>query len=156
MIFGRIADLAATRQYYSPDLEPAFAFLLSRDLATLPLGRHDIDGDRVFASVDTLRTEDAHRRRFETHARYLDVQVLVAGAEQQRFVPATAGLTVTEDLLASRDVAFYAPPSSWSTLIFQPGDFAVYFPNEPHCPCCAVAPEGEEIRKIVVKVLWEK
>lgn len=31
MIFGRIADLAATRQYYSPDLEPAFAFLLSRE-----------------------------------------------------------------------------------------------------------------------------
>jgi beta-galactosidase beta subunit len=35
----------------NPHLERAFAFLARPDLAALPVGRHDVDGDRAWAVV---------------------------------------------------------------------------------------------------------
>ncbi|MCC8193803.1 MAG: YhcH/YjgK/YiaL family protein, partial [Deltaproteobacteria bacterium] len=116
--------------------------------------KYPIDGDRVFASVESLFTQDEASRRFEAHRRYLDIQLLLAGREKHLYAPDLRGMVLTEDLLAERDLAFYASPPSPGSFVLAPGHYAVYFPGEPHCPCCAATPGGEAIRKIVFKILW--
>jgi biofilm protein TabA len=63
-------------------------------------------------------------------------------------------MAVAEDFPEERDLAFYTPPASHSSLILGPGHYAVYFPGEPHRPCCAVTQGGEDIRKVVFKIFW--
>lgn len=154
MIYGLVADWRRDKRYFPAVFDAAFAFLAANDAALLADGKHPIDGERLFASVESLRTQGDALRRFEAHKKYLDIQLLLAGREKHRYAPSLDGMAVTEDLLRERDLVFYTPPASYSELILGPGHYAVYFPGEPHSPCCAVTPGGEDIRKIVFKILW--
>lgn len=154
MIYGVLADWQRDKQYFPAVFDRAFAFLADKDIATLAAGRHPLDGDAIFASVERLRTQDEQVRRFEAHQRYLDIQLLLAGREKHRYAPDLHGMTLVEDHLRERDLAFYSPPTSHSSLFLEPGHYAVYFPGEPHSPCCAVTEGGEEIHKIVFKIRW--
>ena len=62
-----------------PGLEKAAAFLSRTDLAQLPDGRVEIDGDRVFANIQTYATKHIDMRGFEAHRKYVDVQVVIGG-----------------------------------------------------------------------------
>ena len=78
MIYDTIENLA---QYAPllPGLEKAAAFLARKDLAQLPDGRVEIDGDRVFANLQTYDTKAIDMRGFEAHRAYADVQVVLGG-----------------------------------------------------------------------------
>ena len=73
MIYDTIENLA---QYAPllPGLEKAAAFLARKDLAQLPDGRVEIDGDRVFANLQTYDTKAIDMRGFEANRAYADVQ----------------------------------------------------------------------------------
>lgn len=152
MICGSLDQWQRDRPYFPAAFDRAFAFLEGRDLASLAPGRHDIDGDALFALVQDLTTEDERQLRFEAHERYADLQFIVSGREKQLYAPGGADALLIEDLLAERDLAFYRRPAVCATLILHPGDYAVYLPGELHCPRCAVAFPGEPVRRIVFKI----
>jgi YhcH/YjgK/YiaL family protein len=130
--------------------EAGFTFLERSDLATLPLGRHDIDGDSVYAILQRSVTRLPADGRFETHEQYIDIQFLIAGEEVIGLAPVN-GLRVTEPYDAAKDIAFYATPNGWERLALTPGQFAVFFPDDGHMPLCA-AGQPMAIHKAVVKV----
>jgi len=113
-------------------------------------GRHDIDGDEVFALVSTYATGPATEKRFETHRVYLDLQYVAAGAERILHAPAE-GLTVETPYDEAKDIAFYAEPKASSSLLLRAGDLAVFHPADAHKPGC-MAGGRDEVRKVVVKV----
>ena len=155
MIYGLVANWHVDKKNFPSVFNAAFAFLEDSDL-DLPLnGWHPIDGDKLRVSLQELHTLGDADRRFEAHKKYLDIQILLAGREKHLYTPSLAGMEITEDKLRDGDVAYYSRPASHSSLILEPDHYAVYFPGEPHCPCGAVAPGGEDIRKIVFKILWE-
>lgn len=154
MIYGQLSDWQRDKKLYPAVFDAAFAFLNGKDPLSLADGKYPIDGERLFASFQSVRTETEDKRRFESHAKYADIQLLLSGGEKQLFIPNLAGLAVTEDALQERDVVFYAHPARYSSLLLTPGCFVVYVPGEPHCPNCAVSESGDDIRKIVFKILW--
>ncbi len=154
MIYGQLSDWQRDKKLYPSVFGLAFAFLDGKDPMSLEDGKYPIDGENVFASVQSLTTVPDNERRFESHARYADIQLLLSGREKQLFVPDTAGLVVTENNLAASDVAFHARPAEYSSLLLTSGCFVVYIPGELHCPSCAATETGEGIRKIVFKILW--
>lgn len=154
MIYGTVARWARDRRHFPPVFDKAFAFLAEQDCAALAPGKYPIDGEALFASLDAVRTQPHGERRFETHARYLDIQVLLMGREKQLYAPDASGIAVLEDRLAADDIAFHATPALYSAIILEPGCYVVYFPGEPHCPCCAIAGDGEDIRKLIFKIRW--
>lgn len=139
------------------DAQPALpAFLRAllphlKAFAEQPVGRYDIDGDRLFALVQECDSEPATMRRFEAHARYLDVQYLVAGCEGIGYLPAGAEVQLLEDRLASHDIAFYDSAVAASELVLMPGMFAIFAPGELHRPCCAIG-AATRLRKVVLKL----
>jgi len=128
----------------------AFAFLRSADLASLTKGKHEIDGDSVYALVQEYTTYPAESRRMETHRRYADIQFVVSGEEIIVWAPRD-GLELVEDAFADRDIGFHPAAPAATELNLQAGMFAVFFPADAHKPCCEMG-RASNVRKIVVKV----
>ena len=114
-------------------------------------GRYEVDGGRVYVAIEEPGTKSPAERRFESHARYADLQVLLQGAERQDYCTHYPEGAPEEDWLAERDVAFWPPQPAVQTLVMAPMDYAVYYPRELHAPNLAVD-RPSPTRKAVVKV----
>jgi YhcH/YjgK/YiaL family protein len=131
-------------------LEAAFQYLARTDLATLPLGRTNVQGDDIYVSVSEAETRPAAQARFEAHRRYIDIQLVVKGQEAIALAPVT-GLTTMEAYDAAKDIEFFAPPRESVTLALHPGEFAVFAPGDAHEPSLHL--DGPHVsRKVVAKV----
>jgi len=139
------------RHYHGhPRLAAAFQFL--RALPPDPSdGRHDIDGDRVFALVQSYTTAAASERKLEHHRKYLDIQFLMAGEELIEHAP-LEGLPVDKPYEEDRDYGLVKDPEVCSSLILRSGHFGIFFPEDAHKPGCSVR-NATAVRKVVVKVL---
>lgn len=137
------------KQLFPEIFDNAVFFLKNLDPAIEP-GRKAIAGDTLFASVDTGRGRPAEERRFEAHRRYIDVQMLLDGAERHDYCVSAPGACL-EDRLDANDVAFYtAPEDGIETIRMRKGQMIFYFPGELHAPGLA---DGEGVfKKVVVKI----
>ena len=151
-IFGKLAE---SEKYLgiNPLFEKAFAFLKRTDLAALPAGRQEIDGDRCWANVIDATLKPCAECKLEAHRRYIDIQMPVTGPEVigvAEMDEAARALPFNE----KDDCVVYEGPSEPVTL--QPGDFAIFLPPGAHAPCGRPANGPEKIRKVVVKVLADR
>ena len=149
MIFD-IAD--NIENYFEPgdDVYAAIEFVTNFDM-TKPDGTYEIDGEDVFAIVQTVTTENASDRQFECHQKFIDVQMVLQGLERQDVTTVDDNIRITEHYDESTDAMFFETPELFSTLIMKPGMFVVYTPSDGHRPCCAID-SGKEIRKVCVKI----
>ena len=141
---------ADKNDYLSARMRAAFSFLREADLAHLPLGRADIDGDEVFANVQEYDTVPADQKQMEAHRRYYDVQYVVEGKEVLQYAP-LAGLVPNGEFDEEADFGLFATPEAPSSIVLRAGEMAVLAPEDAHKPGCAVGEPGR-VRKIVVKV----
>ena len=83
--------LAEKYDYLSDKFKKAFTFLRETDLASLPIGRTEIDGDEVYASVQSYTTMTVEECAFESHLEYFDVQYVVLSmfSKSVALLPAT-------------------------------------------------------------------
>lgn len=114
------------------------------------MGKHDIDGNNLFVLISNDCTDYLENRRAEYHAKYLDIQIVLAGVEGMTFSNCPAGKPDT-DWLADKDIAFLPAGVDEKQLVMQTGDFVVFYPGEVHKPLCAVG-EPANVRKAVVKM----
>jgi biofilm protein TabA len=145
----------------SETLDTAFDWIRKGAWENLPIGRHPIDGDRVFLLVSEYETKDPDSCLFETHRRNIDIQMLVSGREYI-MVRSAAGMKVhtpyspdIEFLDGNDRVGNQAPGGSIRdahTIVLAPGIAVVLFPEDAHKPCVRVSESPETVRKIVVKV----
>lgn len=145
-----IIDLLQNADRYAashPAFGRAFAFLRRPELEDLPVGRHDIDGDRLFAIVarDAARNRDS--AELEVHEKYIDIQLVLAGHDDMGWRPVASCRQPVGTYDADDDIRFFADrPLVW--LPVTAGMFAVFFPEDGHLPLTG---EGI-IHKVVVKV----
>src|SRR5215210_3520474 len=105
-----IADAIANAGRYA-GLHPAFAHafeLLARtDLMTLAPGRHAIDGDRLYISIDHKEGRGRGGARLEAHREYIDIQVTLEGAEEIGWMPLSRCRPPASAFDAEKDVGFF-------------------------------------------------
>lgn len=148
MIIGNIHNVQA---WLPAELRDAIAYVKQHVTQETALGKHDIDGDRLFYLVSNDMTQPLAERRAEYHARYLDIQIVMTGVEGMTFSCLPAGAPET-DWLAEKDIAFLPEGAQEKTVVLGEGDFVVFYPGEVHKPLCAVG-EPAPVRKVVVKLL---
>ncbi|MBI2515645.1 MAG: YhcH/YjgK/YiaL family protein [Opitutae bacterium] len=107
--------------------------------------------DGVFAIEQVYRTKPRPEGFFESHRKYIDVQVVVTGAELME-VEDISRLTVSQAYDPERDYLKYVDTSTASRLIVRAGDVAVFYPTDGHMPTLQRAGQSELVRKTVVKV----
>ena len=88
---------------------------------------------------------------FESHRRYIDVQVVVAGEEIMELAD-VARLTVQKPYDAERDLIVYADYAAASVLKLGAGEAAIFFPVDGHMPCLRPGVTAKLVRKTVIKV----
>ena len=146
-----VAKIADCGRYVSlnPHFAKAFAFLQRKDLATLAVGRYEIDGDNCWAMVQEAKLTPLAGGKVESHRRYVDIQAPISG-------PETFGLmTLGAQQLAlpfdvQKDYMLFDAETKPVTL--QPGEFALFFPpTGGHAPCHSEN-GPRTIRKLVIKV----
>ena len=74
--------LTNANTYYnlSARIQQAFEWLKSNDLLNLTDGKHIIDGEHIFANVQTYSTKD--EAPYEGHRKYADIQYMIKGCER--------------------------------------------------------------------------
>ena len=133
-----------------PGFVGAFAFLRRVDLDQLPSGRHEIDGERLYAIVSRDQGRGREKSLLETHRCYIDIQFVVSGEECIGWLPLSDCRRVSSPYDADNDLAFFFDrPATW--LAVSPGNFAVFYPEDAHAPLAVQGP----IHKVVVKVAVE-
>lgn len=146
MIYDTLAHAAQYKGLH-PGLDKALDFLCTTDLAALPDGRQDIDGDAVFANIMSYTTL-ADNQTPENHKKYADVFYLLDGEEAVGVTPLEeVGELVKE--YPERDVWLHEGKTV--RLPLGGGRFVVFFPGDAHAP--SIGPNGPApARKCVVKV----
>ena len=139
---------SATYRGLPERFQRALEFLASQDLAALPLGRIDLEGDALFVLVQEYDTKRAEEGRWEAHRRYADIQLTPVGRERIG-VARIEQMQVETPYDAQRDVGFFQGAGDWITL--EPGRFAIFFPQDVHLPCIECA-GAQRVRKVVAKV----
>jgi biofilm protein TabA len=106
--------------------------------------------DEAYASEQCYLTRAEEGARFESHRRFIDIQVLLQGREWIEWAPIDR-LAVEQEYDAEADVMFFATPGLRSRLLLEPGLAAVFWPSDAHRPCLAVD-DAVAVCKTVVKL----
>lgn len=130
-----------------PLFKPLFDYVKSHDLLHAPLGRIEIDGDNLYVNNVLAEGVPAEKQLLEAHRAYIDVHILLEGAER---IGWKALEDVTEEVKpydAPADCALYADsPTTYVDMV--PGQFVAVYPEDPHAPLIG---QGK-IRKLIAKV----
>lgn len=136
--------------------EVAFSYLEQvRNRMLLDDARYLIDGENIYANVETYQTRPLEDTRFESHEKYADIQCMLSGSEEMR-VANQKCLEIAQPYDAQKDVTFYKSLDAGEKYLIKEGDFIIFFPEDAHRPCIVVNGERGTVRKMVIKVRLER
>lgn len=125
----------------------ALRYISEADFKNMEPGKHDIDGDNIFAIVSDYITKHSDQCLLEAHRKYIDVQYVVNGVEWVGYTPLKDQMII-EEYDEKKDCIFFAGKPSFIKL--EKAMFAIFFPKDLHMPGTGDMPGP--VRKVVVKV----
>lgn len=152
MIFD---DLQVAERHFAvhPGVAHGLALACSGELARYELGRHELDGERLFVVVAEDCGRGRSAARLEAHRQYIDVQLALAGIDEIGWKSTHACRQLAAAYDPARDIEFYADaPDTWLRL--GPGQFAVFFPDDAHAPLAGTGPVRKAVLKVAVDWPW--
>ena len=137
MILDSLSNTASIEQLH-PLFKKAFDFLKSTDFSTKEAGKISI-AEPVGKSKDAAK--------METHNKYIDIQMPLTTTETMGWKATKELKKITQPYNEEKDITFFADtPTTYIQV--QPGEFAIFFPEDGHAPGIA---EGN-FKKVIVKV----
>lgn len=134
-------------EYLNPLFKKAFEYIKTINPASFPAGKIELEGADLFVNASDGEMKRKENAPLETHIQYIDIQVPLNTAETFGWKDAEKCTSVTIPYDQEKDIAFYSDkPSTYFTL--QPGEFAIFFPEDAHAPFIG---EGK-IQKLIIKV----
>lgn len=133
-----------------PLLSKALPFLQAVRHSPPAPGSYPIDGERLFAIVQTYTTRDAAYIPFEVHYRYLDLQYVLSGQEAILHCPKNM-LAQPSAYSKEKDCLTADKAAAFSTLALCADEFALFYPGEAHKPKCTLY-GPETVIKIIIKL----
>lgn len=126
-----------------------FLFSLTSDT---PAGHYEIS-ENAYANIDEYETRAESLCTFEAHKKYIDIQMVLSGKENLKYVN-TDFLSIKEEYNEKQDVMFFNTADS-DTVVLTPFKFAFVMPHEAHKPQVAFNSNPSKVKKVVVKILAE-
>ena len=133
------------------NFKKGFEYLKNTDLINLKNGKYEIDGEKIFVSVQDYITKPEPQGKYEAHKKYADIQFIIKGEEKlgwdniSDFSPNTC---YDEE----NDIVFLDKQNSSNQFIQASKDyFVVFFPEDVHMPCITFE-KPSYVKKAVVKI----
>ena len=152
MIAAKLAD-AQLGEACANRLARALEWIAQTDMAALEPGRHDIEGDDIFANVMEVTTTLPADKSFEAHRSYLDVHYVISGEELIGVAP-VGECPELQAYTPTDDYGLYGDPADASRItwvLLREGELCVTPPADAHKPACATS-DPQKLKKACVKV----
>lgn len=131
-------------------LNPLFSevveFLKKNDLNQLEEGKHFIKDKDLFVNITTAHGKTVDEAVFETHKNMLDIQIPLDNEETYGYLPLEKLPEAAYN--ADKDVTKYPGAVASAYVTCQPGEFAIFFPQDGHQPCIGTG----DIHKAIFKI----
>lgn len=112
--------------------------------------RHDL-ANGVFAIEQVYDTKPRADGFFESHRKYIDIQVVVTGEEVMEVMDA-GGATMRDPYNDERDFIVWKDAPNASVLRVSGGEATIFFPADVHMPSLRTGAQPVVVRKSVLKV----
>ena len=122
-------------------------FLNTHDLATMESGKHEIEGKDLFVNIQMAKGKTPDEAVIETHDKMIDIQIPLTAAETFGYTPREA--LPAAEYNAEKDITKYGDTKPQTYVTVNPGQFAIFMPQDGHAPCII---EESEIKKAIFKV----
>lgn len=146
-----ILDSLKNKAHYAalhPRFQQVFDFIDNNDVASLPCGRHDIDGDNIYVVVQEWDLRELKEARLELHRKYIDIQMLLSGPNEVfGWSEKKDCLTPEADFDEAKDVQFFTDTPQCFYSVGE-GQFSILFPEDGHAPMLG---EGH-VKKCIFKI----
>ncbi|MBQ5778523.1 MAG: YhcH/YjgK/YiaL family protein [Paludibacteraceae bacterium] len=130
-----------------PRFKAAFDFVKSTDWTKQDPGKIYLDEKNLFINFAEGKGKTKEEAKMETHNEYIDIQIPFTQPETMGYIPAKDLKSPIEPYNAEKDITKYTDQGQ-DYFTVQPGQFAIFFPEDGHQPGIG---EGA-FRKIIVKV----
>ena len=150
MIYDKIENLPLYAKSF-PGADKVIAFLKECAAKTPAVGKHELDGKKLFVNVQEYAPKVFNPEKLEYHLDYIDIQLLLSGAEKLYYAPLD-GLDTVMPYNPEKDCGFarLPAPEAGTAIPLVPGNFVLLFPEEGHLP--GVGDPGTQGVKAVVKI----
>ena len=149
-----IDDLSNASKYFgmSPYVNIALQWLQKHkhELAKMENGKYDIDGEDVYAIVNSYDTKPIGDCGWEAHIRYCDIHYSVSGSERIGYCHKSHMLEIQE-YNHDKDYALYTGAGDWVTV--REGSFCLLLPEDIHAPGAIAGEHSTHLKKVVIKLL---
>ncbi len=148
MIYDDFSNLSAYKGF-SKGLDKVIEWAETHRVEDLPLGRTEIDGDRVFVNVMIAEPRPEEGAHYEVHHKYMDLQMDIEGREDfevpDSYQEGDGGFDETAD------IGFCDGPVGDLGHLGN-GKFALFLAGEPHMPTLRSG-SCTQVKKAVFKIL---
>jgi len=150
-----IDNLQNATAYYgaSPNLDKALQWLQKHqnELANMENGQYEIDGQDVYAIVNSYNTKPAADCGWEAHKIYCDIHYSVTGSERIGYAPFN-NMTETQAYNTEKDYSLYQGQGDW--VLVNTGMFCLLMPQDIHAPGAYTDGQPEFLKKVVIKLKY--
>ncbi|MPM32666.1 hypothetical protein SDC9_79231 [bioreactor metagenome] len=131
----------------NPLFKKAFEYAGGLDMSNAPEGFVEIEGIYLKASVADTALKSKAESKLETHRKFIDIQIPIAGEEIFGWKSLKNLKEATGEYSRQNDFQlFNDEPSAFINVL--PGEFIIFFPEDAHAPLIG---EGTT-RKLIIKV----
>ena len=149
MIVGNLKDFRNVK-FENENINKAFKFIYENNLLELPIGKTDIDGDNVWVNRMSYAGKEEELCKLENHHNYLDLQLVLSGAEGMGYVHIDRiGVEIIGEYDSVKDKANFIGPLDGIIKLYS-NDFVIVWPNDLHMPLIKV--NDDQIEKAVFKI----
>ena len=122
-----IVDFLSNSNLYNaihPRIARALEYLAKTDFRSVPLGKYEVEGTKLFAIVNEYETKDAADCLWEAHRKYIDIHYILRGSE-------LIGTTLLTNQLPTKDYDtendYWLFEAGESKQILLPNMFAIFY-----------------------------
>lgn len=134
MIIDKIENLGMYRGL-NPLFDAVIRFMEDNDLQRLENGKHLIQGGRLFVNIQDAQGKTVDEAVIEYHKKMIDIQIPLNKPETYGYTP-VADLPEA-DFNVEKDIAKIPGLRARSYVTANPGELAMFFPQDGHAPCIA-------------------
>ncbi len=126
-------------------------FLSVLDINNIKLGKRVLS-DCIYVNIEEYNTKDIEVASFESHDKYIDIQLLLKGSENIYYA-SRDNLSIKVPYDEKRDIAFYSDGIQGYPYIKLDGtNFMMIYPHEAHAPQVSSGNLSQKVLKVVVKI----
>ncbi len=138
--------------YYEGIFTKVNEYLSNLDLASFSLGRHDIDGDRLYVNILEYDTRPDEKCIWEAHRTYYDLHYIISGEEVIK-----VGRVESDKIDSYNEEQDYVALTAKvdSSILCKEGDYLFLDPEDAHLTGSMVGSQPSHVKKAVFKI-WIK